>query len=123
MKVIGSLIANNGTKIQWETVLEGVSWEDLNPATLRSMALATYKTPHGYLILRKILHLNILHFEDFIKMSEDWENYDYFLTEAVMFKCHEVGKYCNNSWLGAKISARIANSGCPSWYAIRSSYD
>lgn len=118
-EIIRSLIANQGTKHQWESMAGALAWETLNHATVRSIALDVYTLPYGYLILKKILPLNILRFEDFIKMSENWENHDFFLTEAVIFKCQEVAKYCNRSIFGRKISARIANSGYPSWYAVR----
>ncbi|MBI2120651.1 MAG: hypothetical protein HYT94_03450 [Parcubacteria group bacterium] len=123
MEFIGGLLTNKKTKIEWESALKSVPWENLNRAALRSIALDVYKHPCGYLVLRKLLHLNILHFEDFIKMSLDWENHDFFLTQDMMFKCQEVGRYCNDSRLGREISARIANSGYPSWHAMRDSFN
>jgi hypothetical protein len=123
VEIIGLLISTNGTKEEWENAMESIPWKELAPDAVRNIALETHEDWYGCLILRKILHLNILHFEDFIKMSENWKNHDFFLTQDVMFKCHEVAKYCRHPLLGRIISARIANSGYPSWYSQRASFD
>ncbi len=70
-------------------------------------------------VLKYILTLNILHFEDFESMSEDWINVDYFLTELVIIKVQEVGRHVCNPIYGRHLADKIANSGTPSWISIK----
>lgn len=103
----------------WEALAASCEWGRASASLLRAIVLKSYNHPCGHIIIRKILSLNVIHLEDFEMMARNWQNANFYLTEQVMQKVLEVGRYCNRVKHSRDIASAIGNGGSFSWEAMK----
>lgn len=103
----------------WQRVAASCDWNQEHPSLLRAIVLKVYNHSYGHIIIYKILPLNVMHFEDFEIMARDWKNANFYLTESIIFKALEVGRYCNCVKQSRNIASAIGNGGPFSWEAMK----